>query len=64
MNTLRTHQPNLSTGAALRLEFLADEDSELPLVLLTAATLRSIWDQTKASSEYNLALQGLHLRPM
>ena len=50
MNTLRTHQPNLSTGAALRLEFLADEDSELPLVWLTAATLLSIWYQKKASS--------------
>ena len=50
MNRLRTHQPNLSTGAALRLELLVDEDSELPLVWLTAATLLSIWDQKKASS--------------
>ena len=62
MNTLRTHQPNLSTGAALRLEFLADKDSELPLVWLTAATLLSIWDQKKASSRVQPYLTRSSLR--
>ena len=50
MNILRTHQPNLSTEAALRLELIVDEESELPLVWLTAATLLSLWDQKQASS--------------
>ena len=50
MNILRTHHPNLSTEAALRLELIVDEESELPLVWLTAATLLSLWDQKQASS--------------
>ena len=47
MDTLRQYQPNLSTAAALRLDIEVDEELELPLVWLTAATLVSIWDQKK-----------------
>ena len=48
---LRHHQPTLTTAALLRLELEVEEDLELPLVWLTAATLNSIWDQRKESSK-------------
>ena len=48
LELLRLHQPNLTTAAALRLELEVDEEVELPLVWLTAATFVSIWDQRKA----------------
>ena len=47
LDILRQYQPNLSTAAALRLDIEVDEELELPLVWLTAATLVSIWDQKK-----------------
>ena len=50
LEVLRQHQPNLSRAALLRLELQVDEDLELPLVWLTAATLLSIWDQRKSST--------------
>ena len=50
LDILRQYQPNLSTAAALRLDIEVDEELELPLVWLTAATLVSIWDQKKDST--------------
>ena len=50
LDILRQYQPNLSTAAALRLDLEVDEEMELPLVWLTAATLVSIWDQNKDST--------------
>ena len=45
MELLRHHQPSLSNSAALRLELEVEEEIELPLVWITAATLVSVWDQ-------------------
>jgi hypothetical protein len=50
MDTLRQYQPNISTAAALRLELEVNEDLELPLVWLTAATLLAIWNQRQLST--------------
>ena len=50
LDTLRQYQPNLSTAEALRLELEVNEDLELPLVWLTAATLLSIWNQRQPGS--------------
>ena len=47
---LRLHQPSLTTAALLRLELDVDDDHELPLVWLSAATLLSIWEQKKTSN--------------
>ena len=49
MNVVRQYQPNLSLDAALRLEVDVDDELELPLVWLCAATLLSIWDQRNAN---------------
>ena len=51
LEMLRHHQPTLTTAALLRLELEVEEDLELPLVWLTAATLMSIWDQRKEASK-------------
>ena len=50
MELLRHHQPSLSNSAALRLELEVDEEVELPLVWIMAATLVSIWDQKKTKN--------------
>ena len=50
LEVLRLHQPNLTTAAVLRLEIEVDEEIELPLVWLTAATFLSIFEQRKACS--------------
>ena len=51
METLSQYQPTISTEAALRLEFSVEDDLELPLVWITAATLLSIWEQRKVGSK-------------
>ena len=50
LDILRQYQPNITTDAALRLDLEVDEELELPLVWLTAATLISIWDQKQDST--------------
>ena len=45
MHTLRLHHLDLPVDAALRLELEVEEEQELPLVWLMAATLLSIWEQ-------------------
>ena len=50
LELLRQHQPTLTTPSLLRLELEVDEELELPLVWITAATLLSIWEQRKVST--------------
>ena len=50
MHTLRLHHTDLPVDAALRLELAVEEEEELPLVWLLAATLLSIWEQRQASA--------------
>jgi hypothetical protein len=51
VHTLRLHHHDLPVDAALRLELVVDEEEELPLVWLLAATLLSIWEQRQKSSK-------------
>ena len=49
LGLLRQYQPNISLEAALRLELNVEEEIELPLVWISAATLLSVWEQRKIS---------------
>ena len=49
MHTLRLNQYHLTVDAALRLELTAEEDDELPLTWLLAATFQAIWEQRQSS---------------
>ena len=43
INCLRNYVPALEVEAAVRLEFEAEEDMELPLVRLLATVFLSVW---------------------
>ena len=49
LGLLRQYQPNISLEAALRLELNVEEEIELPLVWISAATLLCVWEQRKIS---------------
>ena len=51
MHQNRCVYPGLQAEAALRLEWKVDEDVELPVVWLTACTLRTIWNLRQSNTK-------------
>ena len=50
LTCLQLHMPSLSAASLLRLEFSCSDDKELPVTILTAATLKHVWKERSASS--------------
>ena len=51
LECIRSVHPGLQAEAALRLEWKVDEDVELPVVWLTACTLRTIWNLRQSNTK-------------
>ena len=60
---IRVYDPAVTPAGLLRLEFAADESTEMPIVWVTAQTLLYSWGMRLSGRVVDLMVTGLFLKP-